>query len=45
LFVAAGGFHGRQLDLMRLTEGPQRMDAICRVGKLGERAFTANARV
>ena len=33
------------LDLMRLAEGGQRGDAFCRVGELGERAFTANARV
>ena len=45
LFVAAGGFHGHQIDLMGLAEGPKRGDSVGVVGELGERALRADARV
>jgi len=45
LFLAASGFHGYQLDLMGEAKAGQRSDSLCCVGKLGVRAFPANARV
>ncbi len=44
LFVAAGGFHGDQCNLMGLTEGSQLCDAFRAVGETGCGAVLSDAR-
>ena len=43
--VAAGGFHGYQLNLVSLAEGGQRGDALRVVGERSEGALAADARL